>query len=121
MKVKGMGSAMDLVSIPEGIRVSQILFNFDEPRLGHDTAQVIVLMDPVAKGNNHKTMKECALPLTGTHCISQVITDLCMFDIDWRQEKMILTELQPGATLAEVREKTDADYDVAPGVKEIPA
>ncbi|KAG8706948.1 hypothetical protein FRC11_007825, partial [Ceratobasidium sp. 423] len=99
---EGMGGAMDLVSNPEGTRV-------------------IVLMDHVAKGNKHKIMKECALPLTGTRCVSQIITGLCVFDIDRKQGKMTLTELQPGVTLAEVREKTDADYDVAPGVKEIPA
>lgn len=45
----------------------------------------------------------------------------CVFDIDRKQGKMVLTELQPGVTLAEVREKTNADYEVAPGVKEIPA
>ncbi|CAE6446100.1 unnamed protein product [Rhizoctonia solani] len=92
--VKGMGGAMDLV---------------------------IVMMEHVAKGNKHKIMKECALPLTGPRCVSQIITDLCVFDIDRKQGKMTLTELQPGVTLAEVREKTDADYDIAPGVKEIPA
>lgn len=100
--VKGMGGAMDLVSNPDGTKV-------------------IVLMDHVAKGGKHKIMKECALPLTGTRCVSQIITDLCVFDIDRKNGKMTLSELQPGATLAEVREKTDADYDVAPGVKEIPA
>ncbi|CCO32775.1 3-oxoacid CoA-transferase [Rhizoctonia solani AG-1 IB] len=92
--VKGMGGAMDLV---------------------------IVMMEHVAKGNKHKIMKECALPLTGPRCVSQIITDLCVFDIDRKQGKMTLTELQPGVTLAEVREKTHADYDIAPGVKEIPA
>ncbi|EUC54451.1 succinyl-CoA:3-ketoacid-coenzyme A transferase, partial [Rhizoctonia solani AG-3 Rhs1AP] len=100
--VKGMGGAMDLVSNPDGTKV-------------------IVLMEHVAKGNKHKIMKECALPLTGPRCVSQIITDLCVFDIDRKQGKMTLTELHPGVTLAEVREKTDADYDVAPGVKEIPA
>ncbi|KAG8684908.1 hypothetical protein FRC11_011436 [Ceratobasidium sp. 423] len=99
---EGMGGAMDLVSNPEGTRV-------------------VVLMDHVAKGNKHKIMKECALPLTGTRCVSQIITDLCVFNIDRKPGKLILAELQPGVTLAEVREKTDADYDVAPGVKEIPA
>ncbi|ELU37541.1 coenzyme A transferase domain-containing protein [Rhizoctonia solani AG-1 IA] len=89
-----------------------------EPR---SVASVIVMMEHVAKGNKHKIMKECALPLTGPRCVSQIITDLCVFDIDRKQGKMTLTELQPGVTLAEVREKTDADYDVAPGVKEIPA
>ncbi|CAE7180647.1 unnamed protein product [Rhizoctonia solani] len=100
--VKGMGGAMDLVSNPDGTKV-------------------IVLMEHVAKGNKHKIIKECALPLTGPRCVSQIITDLCVFNIDRKQGKMTLTELQPGVTLAEVREKTDAEYDIAPGVKEVPA
>ncbi|KAG9125595.1 hypothetical protein FRC07_006941 [Ceratobasidium sp. 392] len=97
--VKGMGGAMDLVSNPDGTKV-------------------IVLMDHVAKGGKHKIMKECALPLTGTRCVSQIITDLCVFEIDRKNGKMTLTELQPGVTLEEVREKTDADYEVASDVKE---
>ncbi|KAG9098347.1 hypothetical protein FRC06_006512 [Ceratobasidium sp. 370] len=97
--VKGMGGAMDLVSNPDGTKV-------------------IVLMDHVAKGGKHKIMKECALPLTGTRCVSQIITDLCVFEIDRKNGKMVLKELQPGVTLEEVREKTDADYEVAPDVKE---
>ncbi|QRW07545.1 succinyl-CoA:3-ketoacid-coenzyme A transferase [Ceratobasidium sp. AG-Ba] len=98
--VKGMGGAMDLVSNPDGTKV-------------------IVLMDHVAKGGKHKIMKQCALPLTGPRCVSQIITDLCVFDIDRKNGKMTLTELHPGVTLKEVREKTDADYEVAPDVKEI--
>ncbi|KAG8680090.1 hypothetical protein FRC08_016545 [Ceratobasidium sp. 394] len=97
--VKGMGGAMDLVSNPDGTKV-------------------IVLMDHVAKGGKHKIMKECALPLTGTRCVSQIITDLCVFEIDRKNGKMILTELQPGVSLEEVREKTNADYEVASDVKE---
>ncbi|KAG8685951.1 hypothetical protein FRC09_014444 [Ceratobasidium sp. 395] len=75
-------------------------------------------MDHVAKGGKHKIMKECALPLTGPRCVSQIITDLCVFEIDRKNGKMTLTELQPGVTLEEVREKTDADYEVASDVKE---
>lgn len=48
---------MDLVSNPEGTKV-------------------VVLMEHVAKGGKHKILKSCDLPLTGTRCVSQIITDL---------------------------------------------
>ncbi|KAG8886059.1 hypothetical protein FRB97_007935 [Tulasnella sp. 331] len=96
--VKGMGGAMDLVSNPEGTKV-------------------VVLMEHVAKGGKHKILKTCDLPLTGVGCVSQIITDLCVFDIDRYAQKMTLTELAPRVTLEEVRSKTGADYDVSPNVK----
>ncbi|KAG9039773.1 hypothetical protein FRB95_007200 [Tulasnella sp. JGI-2019a] len=96
--VKGMGGAMDLVSNPEGTKV-------------------VVLMEHVAKGGKHKILKKCDLPLTGLGCVSQIITDLCVFEIDRHAQKMTLTELAPGVTLEEVGSKTGADYDVSPTVK----
>lgn len=51
---------MDLVSNPEGTKV-------------------VVLMEHVAKGGKHKILKSCDLPLTGTRCVSQIITDLVRY------------------------------------------
>ncbi|KAG8926279.1 hypothetical protein FRC01_009059 [Tulasnella sp. 417] len=96
--VKGMGGAMDLVSNPDGTKV-------------------IVLMEHVAKGGKHKILKSCDLPLTGVRCVSQIITDLCVFDIDRHSGTMTLTELAPGVTEEEVRSKTGADYTVSPNLK----
>ncbi|KAG9009731.1 hypothetical protein FRB90_008176 [Tulasnella sp. 427] len=96
--VKGMGGAMDLVSNPDGTKV-------------------IVLMEHVAKGGKHKILKTCDLPLTGVRCVSQIITDLCVFDIDRHSGTMTLTELAPGVTEEEVRGKTGADYTVSPHLK----
>ncbi|KAG8932489.1 hypothetical protein FRC02_001012 [Tulasnella sp. 418] len=93
-----MGGAMDLVSNPEGTKV-------------------IVLMDHVAKGGKHKILKSCELPLTGKACVSMIITDLCVFEIDRHAGKMTLIELAEGVTLDEVRSKTGADYDVSPNLR----
>ena len=93
--VKGMGGAMDLVA---GV-----------PR-------VVVVMEHTAKGKP-KLLKGCTLPLTGTHVVDLVITDLGVFEIDKKGDGgMTLVELADGVTLDEIAEKTEAAYSVAAGL-----
>ena len=64
-----------------------------------------------------KLLKECSLPLTGTHVVDLVITDLGVFEIDKKGDGgMTLIELADGATLEEIAENTEAAYRVAPGL-----
>ncbi|GAA5842856.1 hypothetical protein JCM11251_005827 [Rhodosporidiobolus azoricus] len=93
--VKGMGGAMDLVSNPEATKV-------------------VVVMDHVAKGGKHKILDSCSLPLTGVNCVSTIITDLCVFQVDREAKKLILTELAAGVTEEDVRKATGAKYEVSP-------
>lgn len=96
--VKGMGGAMDLVSNPDGTKV-------------------IVLMDHVNKNGEHKILEKCNLPLTGLRCVSQIITDLCVFAIDRKAGKMTLTELAPGVTIDEIRARTGAPFEIAESLR----
>ncbi|MGX9966371.1 CoA transferase subunit B [Roseomonas sp. F4] len=90
--VKGMGGAMDLVA---GVK------------------RVIVLMEHTA-GGKPKLLKECNLPLTGRRVVDVVVTELGVFAIDKAGDGgMRLLEMAPGVTEAEIREKTEADYEVA--------
>jgi 3-oxoacid CoA-transferase subunit B len=87
--VKGMGGAMDLVA---GVK------------------KVVVVMEHSAK-NEPKLLKRCTLPLTGAGVVDMVITDLGVFTIDKKGGGgMSLIELAPGATLDEIRNKTEASY-----------
>ena len=90
--VKGMGGAMDLVA---GVK------------------KIIAMMDHTAKDGSPKLVKECSLPLTGTQVVDMVITNLGVFEI--RDHKLYLTELAPDVTEEEVREKTDAAFELALG------
>jgi 3-oxoacid CoA-transferase subunit B len=86
--LKGMGGAMDLVA---GVK------------------RVIAVMDHTNKAGVPKVLKQCTLPLTGVKCVSMIITDLCVFEVD-RKSGLKLVELAPGVTLDEVRAKTEAPF-----------
>ncbi len=86
--VKGMGGAMDLVA---GVQ------------------RVIVLMEHVAKGNTHKIVPECTLPLTGQGVVDRIITDLAVLDVTDKGLKVI--EMAPGVTISDLTAATGSPLD----------
>jgi len=95
--VKGMGGAMDLVSNPDGTKV-------------------VVVMDHTARDGTPKILAECDLPLTGARCVSKIITDLCVFEVDRKNGGLTLLELAEGVTLDELKQKTACSFKLAPGI-----
>ncbi|KAH8902837.1 coenzyme A transferase [Coniochaeta sp. PMI_546] len=95
---KGMGGAMDLVSNP-------------------DNTKIVVATEHVAKDGSSKIVQDCSLPLTGAKVVSTIITDLCVFQVDRQKGTLTLTEHAPGVTVDEIREKTDATFEVAADLK----
>jgi 3-oxoacid CoA-transferase subunit B len=88
--VKGMGGAMDLVS---GAR------------------RVVVLMEHLTRDGQPKVRRECTLPLTGRRVVDRLITDLATFDFP-ADDGMVLTELEDGVTLEQLRASTEAEFYV---------
>jgi 3-oxoacid CoA-transferase len=98
-KVKGMGGAMDLVSQPHSMKV-------------------VVTMEHVDKKGRPKIVKECAFPLTGFRCVSRIITDLGVFDVDF-DKGLTLIEKSKDTTVEEIKSKTGADFEVSSELKDM--
>uniref|UniRef100_G1QC53 Succinyl-CoA:3-ketoacid-coenzyme A transferase n=1 Tax=Myotis lucifugus TaxID=59463 RepID=G1QC53_MYOLU len=91
--VKGMGGAMDLVSSAK--------------------TKVVVTMEHSAKGNTHKIMEKCTLPLTGKQCVNRIITEKAVFDVD-SKKGLTLIELWEGLTVDDIKKSTGYDFAVSP-------
>lgn len=83
--VKGMGGAMDLVASAKNI---------------------IVAMQQVNKHGASKLLSECSLPLTGKRCISKVVTEMAVLEIDKEQGGFRLLERAPGVSVDEIKNAT---------------
>jgi 3-oxoacid CoA-transferase subunit B len=94
--VKGMGGAMDLVAGAENI---------------------IVTMTHANKHGQSKLLEQCTLPLTGVNCITKIITDLAVLEVD--NGAFVLKETAPGVSIDEIKEKTAGKLIVSNDVKEM--
>ena len=93
--VKGMGGAMDLVS---------------------SGSKVVITMEHVAKGNAHKILETCTLPLTGKGVVSMLITELGVFEFN-REREITLIELFKGVTVDQIRSLTGCKFEISSNLK----
>lgn len=94
--IKGMGGAMDLVA---------------------GAKNIIVTMTHADKRGNSKLLQSCTLPLTGVNCITRIITDLAVLEVE--DGAFHLQERAPGVTVEEIQQKTAGKLVVPANVPEM--
>jgi 3-oxoacid CoA-transferase subunit B len=94
--LKGMGGAMDLVA---------------------GAKRVFIAMEHATRDNKPKILKKCTLPLTGVEVVDHIVTELAFIDVT--PEGLVLRELAPNATLAQVQSLTEPILVIPPGGPQI--
>ena len=79
--------------------------------LASGAKRTIVAMEHVDKKGSPKIVQECTFPLTGTRCVSLIVTDIAVIEI--KEEGLLLKEIAPGWTIEDIQEETDAELKVA--------
>lgn len=95
--VKGMGGAMDLVA---------------------GSRKIVIAMQHVSKEGESKILPECTLPLTGVKCVSTVVTELAVLELE-RDKGFRLMERAPGVSVEEIKKATAAPLIVEGNVPEM--
>lgn len=68
--------------------------------------RVIVAMEHTAKNGTPKVLKKCSLPLTAARQVNLVVTDMGVMEVT--PQGLVLREMAPGVTFAEIQAATEA-------------
>lgn len=75
---------------------------------------MVVVTTHIDKHGRSKIVQNCDLPLTGKSCVSTIITELCVFEVDRSGGGgLLLTEVAEGVSVEDVKERTEAQFAVA--------
>jgi 3-oxoacid CoA-transferase len=80
-------------------------------------ARILVVMFHLTRDGEPKLLRECTYPLTAMRCVSTIVTDLAVIDVD--ANGFLLREVAPGVCVDDVRRVTGAPLRVAAAVQEM--
>jgi 3-oxoacid CoA-transferase subunit B len=79
--------------------------------------RIIGATEHTTKDNKAKIVKQCSIPLTAPHCMDMLVTDIAV--IKFTPKGLVLKEIAPGWTPAEVQELTEPRLIVAEDLKDM--
>ena len=79
--------------------------------------RVIVAMEHTDPQGRPKVVRECTFPLTGSRCVSLIVTDVAVMEVT--PSGLLLREVAPGWTPQHVQDITGPRFAIAPSLKEI--
>lgn len=77
---------------------------------GAGVKKILVATVHCEKNGDSKILKKCTLPLTGSKCVTDIVTERCYFEVT--PEGLVLRELAPGYTVEDILACTEADIIV---------
>ena len=96
--VKGMGGAMDLVA---------------------SARRVVVAMEHTNREGQPKILKNCTLPLTGSHVVETIVTEMAYIRVT--KNGLVVEEIAPGLNFEDVQRATEARLTPSPRIKTMEA
>jgi 3-oxoacid CoA-transferase B subunit len=79
--------------------------------------RLFVMMLHTTKEGGARIVNECSFPLTAKGCVHKIFTDIAVMEV--ADKGLVLTEVAPGWTAAEVQELTEAKLIIAEDLKEM--
>jgi 3-oxoacid CoA-transferase subunit B len=85
--------------------------------LVNGSKKVIVTMEHTTRDGKPRIVYKCTSPLTGKRCVNLIITSLAVIEVTIHG--LLLKEIAPGFTYAEVQSLTEPKLRIAPDLHEI--
>jgi acetate CoA/acetoacetate CoA-transferase beta subunit len=86
--------------------------------LAYGAKNLIAVMTHCEKSGAPKIVKKCSLPITTYKCVKKIITELAVFSI--HDNTLMLDEVMPESSIQDIKNKTEADFEISPNLKEAP-
>ena len=85
--------------------------------LAAGTRRIIVAMEHTDSTGRPKIVRECSYPLTGRRCVSLIVTDVAVVQVE--EDGLLLREMAPGWTPEHVQAVTEPSLRLANDLREI--